>query len=144
MELEDSLLRSQEPATCPCSESSSPFLAHFTSWRYTLISCHLRLGLLCGLFPSGFSTKILYALLLSPIHATCSAYITVLDSGTWRIFGENYRSWSSSLFYVLSLFHILWNIYKRNSTIYVVDNSLNWIRNATFARRHCRWVKTVN
>ena len=34
---------------------------HPTSWRSNLIlSTHLRLGLLSGLFPSGFPTKILY------------------------------------------------------------------------------------
>ena len=33
---------------------------HPTSWRPILISTHLRLGLPCGLFPSGFPTKTLY------------------------------------------------------------------------------------
>jgi hypothetical protein len=33
------------------------------------LSTHLRLGLPCGLFPSGFPTNILYALLVSPIRA---------------------------------------------------------------------------
>ena len=34
---------------------------HHTSWRSILIlSTHLRLGLPCGLFPSGFPTKTLY------------------------------------------------------------------------------------
>ena len=32
---------------------------HPTSWRSILISTHLRLGLLSGLFPSGFPTKTL-------------------------------------------------------------------------------------
>jgi len=34
-------------------------------------STHLRLGLLSGLFLSGFPTKILYVPLCSPIRATC-------------------------------------------------------------------------
>ena len=39
---------------------------HPTSWRSVLIlSTHLRLGLPSGLFPSGFTTKILYTPLLT-------------------------------------------------------------------------------
>jgi len=41
------------------------------SWRYTLIlPSHLRLSLLCGLFPAGLPIKTLYATLLSPTGAT--------------------------------------------------------------------------
>jgi hypothetical protein len=43
---------------------------HPTSLRSTLIlSTYLRLGLPRGLFPSGFPTNILYAILFSPIRA---------------------------------------------------------------------------
>jgi hypothetical protein len=40
-----------------------------------ILFSHLRLGLLNGLFPSGFTIKILYAFLFFPMRVTCSAYL---------------------------------------------------------------------
>jgi hypothetical protein len=79
---------------------------HSTSWRSALIlAFHICLGLPSRLFHSGFHTKFLYATLLSPIRATCpTPHLILLDLTTRIIFGEEYRSLSSSLFISWTLF----------------------------------------
>jgi len=73
------------PTLCRSIQFMSPNL---TSWRSILIlSSHLRLGLPNGIFPSGFSTKIPQATLLSPIRATCPAHLILLDLFTRITFG---------------------------------------------------------
>ena len=65
---------------------------HPTSWRSILILySHLRLGIPSGLFPSGFPTKSLYTLLLSPKRVTCPADLILPDFITRTILGEQYR-----------------------------------------------------
>ena len=96
MEPEGSLPHSQVSLSSSRSIQSMP--PHPTSWKSILmLSSHLRLGLPSDLFPSGFSTKILYTPQFSSIHATCPAHLILLDWIAWTIFGEEYRSLSFSL-----------------------------------------------
>jgi len=98
MEPEYSISHSQEPATCPCTEpdQSGP-CCHPTSWRSILILySRLRLGLSSGSFLRLPHQNPLCTSPV-PIIATCPAHLILLYLFTLIIFGEGYRSLSSSL-----------------------------------------------
>ena len=102
MKPEGSLPYSQV-STCPYPEParSIPNAYITTSWRSILVlSSHRRLGLPSSLFLSGFPIKTLHTPLLSTTLATCPAHLILLDFITQIILGEEYRSFSSSLFLI--------------------------------------------
>jgi hypothetical protein len=86
------------------------------SWRSILIlSSHLRLGLLSGLFPSGFSNNLLCTPLPYPIRDTCPSHLILFDFVTRKILGEEYRSWSWSL---LNIFIVILLLLS-SSSVYI-------------------------
>jgi hypothetical protein len=114
MESKGSLPCSQRPATNPYperDESNPPppppphthththtHTTHLISQRFILIlSSHLCLGLLSGLFPLGFLTRILYTFLISAMHTSCFSHLILLHLITLIIFTEKYELEGSSL-----------------------------------------------
>ena len=82
------ILSQHDPVNTPTS--------YFLKIHFNIYS-HLLLGLPCGLFPSGFSTKNPYTPLLSSIRVTWPSYLIRHDFITRTILGEQYRSLSSTL-----------------------------------------------
>jgi hypothetical protein len=100
MEPKDSLTHLKVPATClyPEPAQSSPYThIPLPEDPALILFSHPRLGLPSGLFPSGVFTKNLYTPLPSPIRATYTAHLILLDFITRTVMGEECRSWSFSL-----------------------------------------------
>jgi len=59
-----------------------------TSWRSSLISTHLRLGLPSGLLPSGFPTKTLHTPSTHPYapHAQPISFFSILSTCIYRLY----------------------------------------------------------
>ena len=90
-----------------------------------ILSFHLCLGLPSGLFPLCFTTKTLYASLLSITLATCPAHLVPIDLITRIIFDKESRPQSYPL---CSLFHSLVTLTFQSLTIFLgtlFSNALN-------------------
>ena len=100
-----------------------------TSFKSILIlSSHLCLGLPKDLFPSGFTTKILYTFMDCSICATCPAHLSCLDLRLLIILGKEYNACSSALYNFLHSpviqYHLVLNIFL--STVHTLfSNTLN-------------------
>jgi hypothetical protein len=101
MEPEGSISCPQEPSTGPYPEpyQSNPLhsIPSYISKIHFNIVHPLRFGLPSVLFQSGFPTNVLHAFLFSPIRATCSAHLILLDLLIVTILGEEYKLCSISL-----------------------------------------------
>jgi hypothetical protein len=78
-----------------------PPSSHFFRIHFNIILPFMP-GSSSGHFPPGFPTKTIYAPLLSRICATCLAHLILVDLIACIIFGEAYRSLTSS---ICSLLH---------------------------------------
>lgn len=83
-------------ATCPFAKPDTSISNHPNLLYDPFNSILATPSLQSALFPSRFRTKILYAFLFSSKHALCPAYLSLHDLITRIMFGDKYKSESSS------------------------------------------------
>jgi hypothetical protein len=82
----------------PILSQISPYLRILSHARSILmLSTHLHLCVLSGLFLSAVLTNILHSLLFIPIYSTCPAHLIFFDMVILIILDLDYNLWSSSL-----------------------------------------------
>jgi hypothetical protein len=83
------------PTVSILSQLNTVHTPHHTSWRsIIMLSYHLRVVVS---FPQVFPTKTVYMPLPSTIRAKCPIHLILLDVITRKMSGEEYISWTSSL-----------------------------------------------
>jgi len=97
-----------------------------------VLSPNLLLGL-----PSDSPVKVVYVFLTVPMHATCTAYLTLLHLITLIIFGERCKLWSSSL---CSLFQSPNILLRKVSHPYKTNDELILLYISNFYVTDRKWV----
>ena len=92
--------------TCYINGYSRYVLNNCLCWSILILSPHLRLGLLKGLFHVGVPIKILKALLHSSTLATWPTHLNLLDVIILTILGERCKQWFPHFGSFLLLIHI--------------------------------------
>ena len=91
-------------------------------WSILILSSHLSLSLSSGVFLWDVPTKTLHACLLSPIRATCLAYLTPLDFIFQIFFGKDCTSRMSSF---CSFLHFPFTLSVLGGIIFLITIFLN-------------------
>jgi len=115
--------------------------SHPISLTSILISSYPRLGLPCGLFPSGFPTKILHAFLVSPMRATwpdCLIFETLWLASRIQIFACNEQIYQTARVYnIYDINLIEWN----DETRIEVTGVLVPVKGG---RKYLNWIDHIN
>jgi hypothetical protein len=109
LEPEGSIPCSQEPPTGPYPKPYQSNPSHPISLRSIIIlSNHLHLGLLSGLFPSGFPTNILHSIPLLP-HSCYTPHLLTYCKYNFFCETHNFLQLFVSCLYLYSCLIISWN-----------------------------------